>query len=154
MHDFVLDGANGGHLCFDSVHFLTQGNTVLLRLIPICVKPCGEHMNLVSQGLSRTRGDLRVVVLWVAHTGCGCGSILVVSSSESPGLPNFALGSGMGRYCCTCSSESNIGTSAGRHNWVIREGWIRAPMYLPLVDSIYPRSMTDPMSNWNPLVMA
>ena len=33
---------------------------MLLRHIPICVKPCGEHMNLVCQGLSRTRVDLRV----------------------------------------------------------------------------------------------
>ena len=45
--DLVLDGANGGYLGFDSVHVLTQGNTVLLKLIAICVKPCGELMNLV-----------------------------------------------------------------------------------------------------------
>ena len=61
--DMVLAGANGGHLSSDGVHILTQGNTMLLRLIPICIKPCGEHMNLVCQGLSRTGGDLRVVVL-------------------------------------------------------------------------------------------
>ena len=35
--DMVLDGANDGYLGPDGVHFLTQGNTVLLRLIPICV---------------------------------------------------------------------------------------------------------------------
>ena len=52
MRDKVLDGANGGHLSFDGVHILTQGNTVLLRLISICVKSCGECMNLVCEGLS------------------------------------------------------------------------------------------------------
>ena len=72
LHDKVLAGVNGGHLSSDCVYILTQGNTVLLRLIPICVKPCGERMNLVCEGLSRTRGDLRVVVLRVAYTGCGC----------------------------------------------------------------------------------
>ena len=65
--DLVLDGANGGHLSSDSVHILTQRNTVVLRLILICVKPCGELTNLVYQGLSRTGGDLRV-----ARTRCGC----------------------------------------------------------------------------------
>ena len=42
-----LDEANDGHLGPDGVHVLTQGNKVLLRLIPICVKPRGERMNLV-----------------------------------------------------------------------------------------------------------
>ena len=45
--DKVLAGANGGHLISYGVHILTQGNTVLLRLTPICVKTCGEGMNLV-----------------------------------------------------------------------------------------------------------
>ena len=72
LRDKVLAGANGGHLSSDGIHILTQGNTVLLRLILICVKPCGERMNLVYEGLSRTRGDLRVAVLRVACTGCGC----------------------------------------------------------------------------------
>ena len=75
--DLVLDGANGGHLGSDSVHILTQGNTMLLRLIPICVKPCGERMNLVCQTLSPTGGDLRVAILGVARTRCGFCSILV-----------------------------------------------------------------------------
>ena len=47
LRDMVLAGANGGHLNSDGIHILTQGNTVLLRLNPICVKPCGERMNLV-----------------------------------------------------------------------------------------------------------
>ena len=75
--DMVLDGANDGHLGPDGVHVLTQGNTVLLRLIPICVKLCGERMNLVCQGLSLTGGDLRVAVLGVARIGCGCCSIII-----------------------------------------------------------------------------
>ena len=66
LRDMVLASANGGHLGFDGVHVLTQGNTVLLRLILICVKPCGERMNLVCQGLSRTGGDLWVAFLRVA----------------------------------------------------------------------------------------
>ena len=70
--DLVLASANGGHLGSDSVHVLTQGNTVLLRLIPICVKLCGKHMNLVYQGLSRTEGDLKVAVLRVARTRYSC----------------------------------------------------------------------------------
>ena len=45
--DSVLVGANDGHLGLECVHILTQGNMVLLRLIPICVKPRGECMNLV-----------------------------------------------------------------------------------------------------------
>ena len=39
--DKVLAGTNGGHLSSDGVHILTQGNPVLLRLVPICVKLCG-----------------------------------------------------------------------------------------------------------------
>ena len=50
--DMVLAGANDGHLGPDGVHVLTQGNTAFLRLIPICIKSCGERMNLVCQGLS------------------------------------------------------------------------------------------------------
>ena len=72
LRDMVLAGVNGGHLSFDGIHILTQGNTVFLRLIPICVKSCGESMNLVHQGLSQTGGDLKV-----ARTRCGCCSILV-----------------------------------------------------------------------------
>ena len=49
LRDKVLVGMNGGYLSSDGVHILTQGNTVLLRLIPICVKLCGEHMNLLSR---------------------------------------------------------------------------------------------------------
>ena len=154
LHDKVLVGTNGGHLSSDGVHILTQGNMVLRRLIPICVKLCGEHMNLVYEGLSLTGGDLRVAVLRVTYTGCGCKRSSYVSSSKSLGLPNFALGGGMGRRCCTCSSESNIGTSGSRHNYVMSDGCIRAPVHLPWVESINPYSMTDPMSNWNPLVMA
>ena len=77
LRDKVLAGANGGHLSSDGVHILNKGNTVLLRLIPICVKPCGERMNLVYEGLSRIGGDLRVAVLGVAHTRCGYCIILV-----------------------------------------------------------------------------
>ena len=77
LRDMVLAGSNGGHLSSDVVHILTQGNTVLLRLILICVKPCGERMNLVCQGLSRTGGELRVSVLGVIGTRCGSGSIFV-----------------------------------------------------------------------------
>ena len=71
LHDKVLAGMNGGHLSFDGVHILTQGNTVLLSLIPIYVKPCGERMNLVCEELSRAGGDLRVAVLRVTYTWCG-----------------------------------------------------------------------------------
>ena len=75
--DMVLASANGGHLGSNGVHVLTQGNTVLLRLILICVKPCGERMNLVCQGLSQTGGDLRVSVHGVACNRCGCWGIIV-----------------------------------------------------------------------------
>ena len=77
LHDKVLAGANGGHLNSDGIHILTQGNPMLLRLVPIGVKPCGERMNLVDEGLSRTEGDLMVTVLRVARTECGNCSILV-----------------------------------------------------------------------------
>ena len=72
LHDKVLAGANGGHLSSDGVHIMTQGNTMLLRLIPICVKPCGERMNLVCKGLSRTGGDLRVTGLGIVCIAYGC----------------------------------------------------------------------------------
>ena len=72
LYDMVLVGANDGHISLDGVHVLTQGNTILLRLIPICVKSRGERMNLVCQGLSRTGGDLRVTL-----TRCGYCSIIV-----------------------------------------------------------------------------
>ena len=52
LHDMVLAGVNGGHLGSDGIHFLTQGNAMLLRLVPLCVKSCGERMNLVCQGQS------------------------------------------------------------------------------------------------------
>ena len=52
LHDKVLAGVNGGHLSSNGIHILTRGNTVLLRLISICVKPCGERMNLIYEGLS------------------------------------------------------------------------------------------------------
>ena len=71
LRDMVLAEANDGHLGPDGVHVLTQGNTVLLRLIPICVKLCGERMNPVCQGPSRTGGDLKVAVLGVTRTRCG-----------------------------------------------------------------------------------
>ena len=77
MRGKVLAGANSVHLSSYGVHILTQGNTVLLRLIPICVKPCGECMNMIYEGLSRTRGDLRVAVLGVACIGCGYWRILI-----------------------------------------------------------------------------
>ena len=77
LRDMVLVGENDGHLGLDGIHVLTQGNTVLLRLILICIKPCGECMNIVYQGLSRTGGDLRVAVLGVARTRCGCCNIIV-----------------------------------------------------------------------------
>ena len=77
LRDKVMAGMNVGHLSFDGVHILTQGNLVLLRLVPIGVKPCGEHMNMICKGLSRTGGDLRVAVLRVAYTGCGSRSILI-----------------------------------------------------------------------------
>ena len=72
LRDKVLAGANGGHLSSDGVHIMTQGNTMLLRLIPICVKPCGERMNLVCKGLSQTGGDLRVAGLGIVCIACGC----------------------------------------------------------------------------------
>ena len=77
LRDMVLVGANDGHLGPDGVHVLTQSNTVLLRLILICVKLHGESMNLVCQGLSQTGEDLRVAILGVARTRCGCYSIIV-----------------------------------------------------------------------------
>ena len=78
LRDKVLDGANGGHLNSDGVHVLTQGNPVLLTLIPIGIKPGGKRMNLVAKGLSRTGGDLiRVAILRVACTRCGSRSILI-----------------------------------------------------------------------------
>ena len=77
LRDMVLAGANDGHLGPDGIHVLTQGNTTLLRFIPICVKPRGECMNLVCQGLSRTGGDLKVNILGVASIRCGCCSIIV-----------------------------------------------------------------------------
>ena len=115
-HDLVLAGANCGHLGSNNVHVLTQGNTVLLRLILICVKLCGERMNQVCQGLIRTRGTLGSSSSGSTALGVAVGVSSSVSSSDFPGLPNFSLGSGMGRHYCTCSSESNIGTSTRRHN--------------------------------------
>ena len=52
LRDMVLASANDAHLGPDGVHVLTNGNTVLMRLILICIKSCGKRMNLVYQGLS------------------------------------------------------------------------------------------------------
>ena len=75
--DKVVASAKGDHLNYDGVHIMTQGNPVLLRLVPIGVKLCGKRMNLVVEGLSRIGGDLRVIILRVACTGCGSWSILI-----------------------------------------------------------------------------
>ena len=75
--DKVLAGLDGGHLSSDGVHVLTQGNTVLLRLIPIGIKTGGERMNLVCQGLSLTVGGLSVTVHEVVRIGCGYWDIIV-----------------------------------------------------------------------------
>ena len=61
----------------DGIHVLTQGNLVLPRLVPIGVEASNECMDLVGQGLGRTRGDLRVAVHWVARTRCGFRDIIV-----------------------------------------------------------------------------
>ena len=50
---------------------------MLLRLVLISVEVGSECMDLISQGLGRTRGDLRVAVHWVARAGCGCWDVLV-----------------------------------------------------------------------------
>ena len=75
--DMVLVGVNGGHLGSDGVHVWTQGNAVLLRLILICVESCAKCMNLVYQGLSLTARDLKVAILGVARSRCGCSNIIV-----------------------------------------------------------------------------
>ena len=49
--DKVLAGVNGGYLSSDGIHILTQGNLVIMRLVPISVKSCGKRMNLVGQGI-------------------------------------------------------------------------------------------------------
>ena len=85
--------------------------------------------------------------------GVATGMSSSVSSSDSFGLPKFVMANGMGRHCCTWSSESNIATPAARHSCVIKEGWMSAPVHRPWVDSVTPRSMTVPMSNCSPLVM-
>ena len=149
----VLAGANGGHLCSDGVHVLTQGNPILLRLVPIGVKPCGKRMNMIYEGLSRTGGDLRSSSLGSPTLGVAVWTSSLVSSFDSSGLPNFALGSSIGRHCYTSSSESSIGTLASWYSRVIREGWIRAPVQCLWVNSINPYSMTVPMLNWKPLVI-
>ena len=106
----VLAGVDGGHLSPDGIHVLAQGNPVLLRLILIGVEEGGECMDLVGQGLCRTRGDL-----WSLSLGVAARTSSSVSSLNSSGLPNLTLGSGMGRRCCTCSSKFNIGTLVDRH---------------------------------------
>ena len=85
--------------------------------------------------------------------GVTAGTSSSISSFDSFGLLKFVMGNGMGRHYCTCSSESNIATSAARHSCVIKEGWMSAPVHRPWVDSVTPRSMTVPMSNYSPLVM-
>ena len=62
LGDLVLAGSDSSHLSLDGVHVLAKGCPVLLRLIPVGVKAGGQCMDLVSQGLGRTRGDLRVIV--------------------------------------------------------------------------------------------
>ena len=116
LSNLVLAGVDGGHLSLDGIHVLDQGNPVLLRLVPIGFEAGGECMDLIGQGLGRTRGDLKVTVHWSLTLGVAAGTSFSVSSSDSSGLSNFTLGSGMGRCCCTCSSESNIGTPADRHS--------------------------------------
>ena len=92
LRDKVLASANGGHLSSDGVHVLTQGNPVLLRLVPIGIKPGGKCMNLVAEGLSQTGGDLRVVVLKVAFTRCCNRSILIGLLIRVAQAPELCLG--------------------------------------------------------------
>ena len=72
------------------------------------------------------------------------------SSSMSSGSPSFDLGSGNGSLWCDFSSDSSIGNPAKQHNWVVREGWIRALVQLPWVNSMIPLSMTWPTLNLMP----
>ena len=50
---------------------------MLLILILIGIEAGGEWMDLVGQGLGRTRGDLKVAIHWVARAGCGRWDIIV-----------------------------------------------------------------------------
>ena len=68
---------DGGHISLDGVHVLAQGNPGLLRPIPIGVEAGGKCMDLVDQGLGRARGDLWVIVHWVARAGCGRWDIII-----------------------------------------------------------------------------
>ena len=72
-----MASADGGHLNPDGIHVLAQGNPVLLRLVPIGIEAGCECIDLVGQGLGRTRGYLKVVVHWVARAGCGRWDIIV-----------------------------------------------------------------------------
>ena len=63
-------------------------------------------MNLVCQGLSRTGGDLKSSSSGSPSLRVAAAASSSVSSSESPGFPNFALGCGMGRHYCTSSIKS------------------------------------------------
>ena len=53
------------------------------------------------------------------------------SSSMSLGTPSFDLGNGIGSRWVAFYSKSCIDTLAFRQNWVIREGWMRAPVQCP-----------------------
>ena len=65
---------------------------MLLRLVPIGVEAGSECMDLVSQGLGRTRGDLRVAVHWVARVGCGRRDIIVSPVIELVKAPELHPG--------------------------------------------------------------
>ena len=87
LRDKFLVGANGGHLSSDGFYVLTQGNPMLMRLIPIGVKPSSKCMNLFAKGLSRAGGDLKV-----ACTRCGNRSILISLLIRVARSPKLFLG--------------------------------------------------------------
>ena len=80
LRDKVMAGANGGNLNSDGVHILTQGNPALLRLVPIGVKPCGEHMRDWAE-LEGTSGSPSS---GSPALGVETGASSSVSSFESP----------------------------------------------------------------------
>ena len=58
LGELLLDGLlvtqDGGHVCLQPVHVLTDGDLVFLGLIPVHIKPCGQVMSFILECRRRT----------------------------------------------------------------------------------------------------
>ena len=138
------------------LHQVGKVSSIVLHTIDQHLLLKGQHilLNYKSLELSLQRG-----CIW--SRGASSTS---VSSLDSSSTCSFSASQSSMSSVASClvfvsstrslwinfSTYSSIDTSARRHNWVIKDRWMRAPVHHPWVDSMIPLSMTCPTLNLIP----